>query len=111
MQIVAYLWFTLPNLELPGPYTDELFYAPSAMVLAGYEIPQDFKKDISLYEFKIAGKSLPVMAILYLGMVRSYFQALVFWLADPSVVALRGFHLLLGILGILSTSNIEPSIS
>ena len=101
--IAVYLCFTLPDLQTPAPYTDELFFAPSAMEMAGYDLPQEYKADIGVYELTLGGKPFPVMSLQYIGMLRAYFQGFVFFLAGPSLVALRGFHVFLGVLGILGT--------
>jgi len=102
LPVALYLWLALPDLHLPAPYTDELFFAPSAMEMAGYDLPQDYKEDIGLHEFRVSGRSFPVMALQYLGMLRAYFQGAVFRLFGASLGVLRGFHLVLGVLGILA---------
>jgi 4-amino-4-deoxy-L-arabinose transferase-like glycosyltransferase len=93
------------HLTLPGVQYDEALHAPAAIVL--------LKGQVDVYgeqALTIAGRSFPVMHMVYLGSLKSYLLAPAFYLFGINVQALRLATIFVTVMGLVFTARFAKAV-
>lgn len=100
--VIVYLALSIPNIELPGVYYDELLQVLPAMATAGYPVGDDYL-NLPRTVINIGRFRLPLLIMPWRGPTESMIFVPVFLMFEPSVVSIRTTYIVLGLVSIVVT--------
>jgi hypothetical protein len=102
LAVGVYAWLAARELKLPGLHYDEVIQAPAAVHLLKGNINASYNR---FWSVTIAGRTLPIMTMPYMGAAEAYLYALSFSALGINVEALRTVNILLAVLALLATAH------
>jgi|GEM_PF-2715588 len=102
LAIALFFWLSARHITSPGVHYDEVLPAPAAIHLVKGQVNADYNR---VWSVTIAGRTFPVMDMEYMGALKSYLLAPVFFLFGINVTALRLTGILVTLLGLVFTAR------
>jgi 4-amino-4-deoxy-L-arabinose transferase-like glycosyltransferase len=98
----SYLLFSCLHLKRPGLYYDEVLFANASLGNIDHSFVQ--------YEWRVGCIHIPLMLMTFMGAVKAYLYAPIFWYFSPSPIAVRLPVIVVGLITLIITYQLVSRI-